>query len=401
MLSLNYKDELQHYSDKFNSNNILNDINKIEILEKNDDYMKPYLIKTSTDDYNYNIDKIYEDVHKVNFKRTGDSIRYIHNMGCDIKISECELLKGSQFIFEKIPKVFYDSKIIHVIKHKDEKCFIYCYIRKYLNPVNKHSERVSLKDKEITKKLEEELEYNFDNVKIKDLKQIENSLETNIYVYSCNKNLKNKIPIYKSDKNYEKYLDLLLFENHYMNIKRKDLFFNPDAKNKAYFCRNCTNIFYSEIKYNDNIQFCQTNKPMILLPSKNKYLQFRNIKNTIQHNFIAFADIESYMIYKNIRIYKHDHLMSGYYLYCLDEKCSKKCQLFDKLEDFRDSLINELDYIENINENVLNYEIDVSTFNQKEFDEATKCKYCNHNFTENYNGRKITLTEININLKEL
>ena len=85
--------------------------------------------------------------------------------------------------------------------------------------------------------------------------------------------------------------------------------------------------------------------------------------------------------------------MSGYYLYFLNEKYSKKCQLFDKLEDFRDSLINELDYIENINENVINYEIVMTTFNQKEFDEITKCKYCNHNFTENYNGRKITLTE--------
>ena len=71
----------------------------------------------------------------------------------------------------------------------------------------------------------------------------------------------------------------------------------------------------------------------------------------------------------------------------------KKVQLFDKLEDFRDSLINELDYIENINENVLNYEIDMSTFNQKEFDQITKCKYCNHNFAKSYNERKITLTE--------
>ena len=75
-----------------------------------------------------------------------------------------------------------------------------------------------------------------------------------------------------------------------MNIKRIDLFFNPDSKNKKYFCRNCCNVFYSEIKYNDNIKFCQTSKPMILLPSKNKYLEFKNIKNTIQHNFIAFAD---------------------------------------------------------------------------------------------------------------
>ena len=28
-------------------------------------------------------------------------------MGCDIKITECELIQGSQFNFEKIPKIFY------------------------------------------------------------------------------------------------------------------------------------------------------------------------------------------------------------------------------------------------------------------------------------------------------
>ena len=271
--------------------------------------------------------------------------------------------------------------------------YIYCYITKFLNPIIKHAERVSLKDKEFCKKLEDEFEYNFDNVKIKDLPQIEKLLETNIYVYFCDKNLKNKIAIYKSNKNYENFLDLLLFENHYMNIKRIDLFFNPTLSKKKYFCRNCCNTFFSEIKYNDHIQFCQTNKPMILLPSKNKYLEFKNIRNTIQHNFIAFADIESYMLYKNIKIYDHKHLISGYYLDCINEKYSKKVQLFDRLEDFRDNLIKELDYIENINENVLNYEIDMSTFNQKEFDDVKICKYCNHNFTENYNRRKITLTE--------
>ena len=85
--------------------------------------------------------------------------------------------------------------------------------------------------------------------------------------------------------------------------------------------------------------------------------------------------------------------MSGYYLHCIDEKYSKKVQIFDKLEDFQDSLINELDYIENINENVLNYEIDMSTFDQKEFDNVKFCKYCDHNFDKSYNGRKITLTE--------
>ena len=393
MISFNYKADLQHYSEKYNSNDILNDINKIEILEKNDYYMKPYLIKTSTDDYDYDINQMYEDLDKINLNKSGDSVKTIHNMGCDIKISQCQLLRGSQFNFEKIPKIFYDSKVINIIKNKDEKCFLYCYIRKFINPVNKHAERVSLKDKRICKTLEEKFEYDFDNIKIKDLDKIENLLETNIYVYTCDKNLNNKIPIYKSDKNYKKYLDLLLFENHYMNIKRIDVFFNPNSTNKKYFCRNCCNTFFSLDKYNEHIKFCETNKAMILLPSRNKYLEFKNIRNTIQHPFICFADIESYMIYKNKKVSDHEHLMSGYYLHCLDQKYSKEVQLFDRLEDFRDNLIKELDYIENINENVFNYEIDMSTFDQKEFDEVKSCKYCNRNFLEKYNGRQITLRE--------
>ena len=109
MLNFNYKTELPHYSDKFNSNNIINDINKIEILEKHDEYLKPYLIKSKTSDYEYNIDKMYEDLDMVNLNKTGNSITYIHNMGCDIKITECELLRGSQYNNENIPKIFYNS----------------------------------------------------------------------------------------------------------------------------------------------------------------------------------------------------------------------------------------------------------------------------------------------------
>ena len=183
MLNFNYNAELHHYTDKFNSNNIINGINNIENLEKNDEYMKPYLIKSNTEDYKYDIDKMYEDLDKVNLIKSGNSITYIHNMGCNIKISECELLSGSKFNFEKIPKLFYDSKVINVIKNKDQKCFLYCYIRKFLNPVNKHGERVSKIDKNIANKLEEELEYNFDNVEIKDLSQIENLLKKQIFMF--------------------------------------------------------------------------------------------------------------------------------------------------------------------------------------------------------------------------
>ena len=67
-------------------------------------------------------------------------------------------------------------------------------------------------------------------------------------------------------------------------------------------------------------------KAQILMPSQNEYLQFKNLKNTIQYNFICYADIESQMIFKD-NVYDHEHLMSGNCLHCIDEKYSKKVQV--------------------------------------------------------------------------
>ena len=149
--------------------------------------MEPFLMKNDINkDYDYDVDQMFEDLNKVNFKKSGESVYYINTIYCTINITECELLKGGNYDFENIPKIFYDSKVIKIIKNKDDKCFIYNYVRKYLNDVKKHGEIVSKKDKKIAPELEKELDYNFDNVKIKDLDEIEKLLETNIYVHSCN-----------------------------------------------------------------------------------------------------------------------------------------------------------------------------------------------------------------------
>ena len=189
MLEFNHRTmDPMYVSEKIDSSNILNDISNTENLEKRRQNLKPYLIKHTASDYNYKIKKMQEDITKVNFKKSGDSIYNINNVGCDIFISECQLLKGSNYNFENIPKIFYSSKVISVIKNKDEKCFIYYYIRKYLNNVDNHKDRISVKDKEIANKLEQELNFNFDDFKIKYLSKIEDLLETNIYVYTSNKN---------------------------------------------------------------------------------------------------------------------------------------------------------------------------------------------------------------------
>ena len=153
MISFNYRDHQMFYSEKYNSNDIINDINNIENLEKKEEYLKPQLINTSTTDYEYNFDKMFEDLDAINFKKSGNSIKYFHHMGCDIKLMMCNLLKGGQYSFEKIPKLFYDNKIVTIIKNKDDKCFLYCYIGKFHNKPKKHGERISLIDKELVKKL--------------------------------------------------------------------------------------------------------------------------------------------------------------------------------------------------------------------------------------------------------
>ena len=67
---------------------------------------------------------MYLDIDEVQCIESGLSVTIINNTGCQIKISECEF-----FSFKKIPKIFYNSKIMNIIQNNDKKCFLYCYIK--------------------------------------------------------------------------------------------------------------------------------------------------------------------------------------------------------------------------------------------------------------------------------
>ena len=67
---------------------------------------------------------MYLDIDEVQCIESGLSVTLINIIGCQIKIAECELIKGSSF--KNIPIIFYNSKIINIIQNKDKKCFLYC-----------------------------------------------------------------------------------------------------------------------------------------------------------------------------------------------------------------------------------------------------------------------------------
>ena len=127
------------------------------------------------------------------------------------------------------------------------------------------------------------------------------------------------------------------------------------------------------------------------MSSFKKYMKFENLKNCILNNWIIHSDFECIIdpITK-----EHSFVSGGYYLECRNYKFSKKVQTFYDLKEYTISLIKELVYIDDIKCNYLQYEIDYSNFNQKEFDNVKICKYCKCEFNHPYNDRYIILYEI-------
>ena len=178
--------------------------------------------------------------------------------------------------------------------------------------------------------------------------------------------------------------------NHYILIKDINKFISNNS-HVLKSCRNCLNSFYSEEKYKFRIEYCKSRKPKKLLPSFKKYMQFENLKNCIKRNWIIHSDFEC-IIDPNTK--EHQFISGGYLLECKNEKYSKNIQTFYNLEEYTKNLYNEFKYIEDIEENYLQNPIDYSNFDQSEFDNTLKCKYCDCEFNHPYNDRCIILNEI-------
>ena len=120
-------------------------------------------------------------------------------------------------------------------------------------------------------------------------------------------------------------------------------------------------------------------------------MKFENLKNCILNNWIIHSDFE-FVIDPITK--KHSFIAGGYYLECRNNKFSKKVQTFYDLKEYTISLIKELVYIDNIENNYLQNEIDYSIFNQEEFDNVKICKYCDCEFNHPYNDQYIILYDI-------
>ena len=101
-------------------------------------------------------------------------MKVIQNTRLLIKLSECNLFSsGSSLEVKKIPEIFFNKKNLVIIKNlNDNKCFLWCYIRKHLNVIEKNISRVNKKDIEISKELIDEHNIDFEDVSLDEINVI-------------------------------------------------------------------------------------------------------------------------------------------------------------------------------------------------------------------------------------
>ena len=75
------------------------------------------------------------------------------------------------------------------MKNDDNRCFLYCYIRKFKNIVSNNASTITKKDLSIAEKIMDECNIDFENVSLDELDKIENLLKVNIHIFGCNKKL--------------------------------------------------------------------------------------------------------------------------------------------------------------------------------------------------------------------
>ena len=140
------------------------------------------------------------DLENINIISEGDieydatQMKIIQNTRLLIKMSECDIFSaGDSLEINKIPDIFFQKRNLEIIKNlNDNKCLLWCFIRKYLNPIEKNISRINKKDIEISKELIDEFNIDFENISIGEIDGIEDFLECNIHVFGCNKEFNDK-----------------------------------------------------------------------------------------------------------------------------------------------------------------------------------------------------------------
>ena len=166
--------DLKYWVEKYILQNI-NDIDNIDKLKIRNNRNDLDLINiTDSEIPNYNAEDNIEELNILSMHEDYDSsIMTLQNSRLIVKISECDIFSGGNII-DKIPELFFKKRNLLIMKNDDNKCFLYCYIRKFENIVTNNASRITKKDLLIVEEIIGECDMDLVNVSLDELDKIEN-----------------------------------------------------------------------------------------------------------------------------------------------------------------------------------------------------------------------------------
>ena len=267
-----------------------------------------------------NIDIVSSLDHRIQQQEMKDSgWRFDKINSMTIYFYETTELNGSNYV--KIPL---RSNAMLNVENNDKYCFLWSILA-YLHPCNNnHPNRVSN-----YRQYFDELniqDFNFSKgFRCSDVHKFNelNNLSVNIFelnFYQDQNQWKHKlIPIEISKNNSDRVIDLAIYKNHYVLIKKLDVFLGDH--NKKYICRRCLSSYTSENMLIKHKQKCGIDNITTIKTSNESHLHWKKHFHKNPLYFRIYADFEadnerdnSIIGNKTTNIYKQNPVLNGYHI---------------------------------------------------------------------------------------
>ena len=228
-------------------------------------------------------------------------------------------MNGSNYV-----KIHLRSNAILNIENNDKYCFLWSILASLYPCNNNHPNRVS-NYKSYFNELNFQ-DFNFTNgFRCSDVHEFNklNNLSVNIFelnFYQDQNQWKHKlIPIEISKNDSDRVIDLAIYKNHYVLIKKLDVFLGDH--NKKFICRRCLNSYTSENMLSKHKPKCENNDITTIKTSNKSHLHWEKYFHKNPLYFRIYADFEadnekddSIVGNKTINIYQQNPVLNGYHI---------------------------------------------------------------------------------------
>ena len=290
-------------------------------------------------------------------------------------------------------KIPLKSQALSNIQNKDKLCFLWSILA-HLHPSrNGHPERTSSYIEYFNELNIEGFDFT-NGFKTSDVKKFESANNLSINIFELKFNLEGKhklVPIELSKIEHETKIDLLIYKNHYVLIKKLHTFIG-NSKCKFLFgrCLSCFEHEHVLMKHKDRCE--QQDFTAIKLPL-DKQLHWKKHYQKVPLYFRIYADfecnnspVESNVGLHTTNIYKQNPVCNGYYIVSDLPSVLQSEYIFNFGPNNVDWFVDEITKLENkMNFYFKNTNVELNMLPEDEYNFANsdKCWFCELPFIDN------------------